>query len=131
MASFEESVSKGLACPFCGAPTVLERLDGRFVLICHPCSAWASCVPNKTYASGPIVKHTPIDYKLEAYRYFDAICKRKMEKDGTSYTDSRNIAFKWLATQMNIPPEYTHMSLFSNEQLQMVIQICKKYVTLK
>lgn len=110
-------------CPYCNCPAML--LDASYVYgpgsrgsiwFCLVCGAYVGCHPGSTKALG-----TPADKATRwarhmAHEAFDPIWRsRRMSRSG---------AYQWLARQMGLPPEQTHIGMFTQAQCGRVIQIC-------
>lgn len=110
-------------CPRCGCPTMLLEAShvygfgyqGR-IWFCLICGAYVGCHPGSTKALGtPADKATRFARRL-AHQAFDPLWRsRRMSRSG---------AYQWLADQMGLPPEKTHIGMFDQAQCGQVIRIC-------
>lgn len=57
--------------------------------------------------------------RIEAHAAFDPFWK--------SGRFSRGVAYEWLAVQMKLPVQLTHMVLFDVDQCRRVVEICKAH----
>jgi hypothetical protein len=63
----------------------------------------------------------------EAHAAFDALWQRKMRR-GTPRKEARNAGYAWLAREMGLDVEDTHIGSFTKEQCERVVELCRPYV---
>ena len=94
---------------------------------CEPCGAYVGChkYNEKQGRDGfqPLGRLANAELraaKTKAHTLFDPLWKNKHFK-------SRRKAYAWLANNMQLPIEKTHIGMFTVAQCDQVIEICKKY----
>lgn len=93
------------------------------IYICKPCDAIVGVHKGTDNALGRLANRELRSLKKEAHANFDPIWKtKKMD---------RSQAYKWLSQQLELPPQYTHIGMFSEKTCKRVITICKKYFNVK
>lgn len=91
---------------------------------CCACGAYVGChrgttVPLGTTA-GPVTQRA----RREAHAAFDPLWLAKMERDGCSKSEARQAAYAWLAEQLELPPEKTHIGMFDVALARRVVEVC-------
>ena len=107
-----------LNCGDCGAPMVLRSSKyGPF----YGCSRWPDC--KGTHGAHPDgkPKGTPADAntrkaRVTAHRVFDEIWKRDLVRN-------RGAAYSWMRKAMNLGRSAAHISLFTVEQCETLVQL--------
>jgi len=112
-------------CPYCGGGTVLidsKVIYGRsygLVWACAKgCDAYVGVHKGTKKPLGRLANKELRKAKSDAHKYFDKLWKSKAMK--------RKEAYKWLADNLGIPTEYTHIGMFNVDTCNKVIQICKE-----
>lgn len=109
-------------CPYCNLPTILTDsciLYGKSygpIYLCLICGAYVGCHPRSTRPLGTPADKATRTARRMAHEVFDAIWK--------SGRTRRSSAYAWLSQQMGLPPEKTHIGMFTKEQCTEVIRIC-------
>lgn len=113
-------------CDYCGKPTVLVDsaivYEGRsygMIWYCKSCQAWVGCHQGTNKPLGRLANAELRVQKRFAHAAFDPIWRGK-----TSFT--RRAAYAWLAEEMGLPLEQTHIGMFDVDQCKQVIKICKE-----
>lgn len=121
--AFEHTQRK---CPYCGAPTRTRRARDIYhnqnargkLLVCSRfpvCDSYvgihANGAPKGTLADKPLRRA-----RMTAHAAFDPLWQ--------SERMSRSEAYAWLAKALGLPPERTHIGLFTTEQCAAVVQAC-------
>lgn len=118
---------KEVFCPYCGKRAEFvdsaEVYHGRsygMIYLCRPCDAYVGCHGNGKGDSpkGRLANAELRRWKIAAHNAFDPLWKF-----GT-FRGRRNSAYAWLAEQMGLPKEKTHIGMFDVAECQQVIQIC-------
>lgn len=123
-------MSEELVCPYCGAKAKLvdSKLVYRtrsygMIYVCsnYPeCDAYVGCHPHSTKPLGRLADYNLRIRKTNAHSYFDPIWKNKYM--------TRARAYKWLASQLNIPIEKCHIGMFDIEMCKKVVVVCREYL---
>lgn len=120
---------KDVYCPYCGRRAEFvdsaEVYHGRsygMIYLCRPCDAYVGC---HEYGDGDVPKGRLANaelrrWKIAAHNAFDPLWMRG------PFKRRRNAAYAWLAEQMGLPKEETHIGMFDVAQCKQVIQICKE-----
>jgi len=90
-----------------------------WVYLCNDCKASVGCHPD-TYT--PLGRMAGLNTRLmrrDAHRYFDELWKSGLM--------SRDLAYRWLAEQLQIPFENCHISWLTDKQLKTTIRISEEY----
>lgn len=115
-------------CPYCGKRAEFvdsaEIYHGRsygMIYLCRPCDAYVGCHGNGKgdAPKGRLANAELRRWKIAAHNAFDPLWKYG------PFRGRRNAAYAWLAEQMGLPKEQTHIGMFDVAQCQQVIQICK------
>lgn len=115
----QKAIMDGKICPYCKQPsiyttskTIFEK-DYGMIYHCQPCDAYVGTHRGTNKAKGRLAKKELREWKKKAHHYFDQLWKTKVM--------TRQQAYKWLAEELKLPPEYTHIGMFS-------IKTCKRVV---
>lgn len=117
----EEQVRKGLLCPDCSLPTILESSKGRNRRRCPGCGAIVYCLPSSDRAMGRVAGSSLRGARIAAHIWFDAIWKNKLKK-------SRYNAYSWLSLRMKLNKDVAHIAMFSPRDCLRAIDICRDYI---
>ena len=118
---------KEVFCPYCGKRAEFvdsaEVYHGRsygMIYLCRPCDAYVGCHGNGKGDSpkGRLANAELRHWKIAAHNAFDPLWKFG------PFRGLRNSAYAWLAEQMGLPKEKTHIGMFDVAECQQVIQIC-------
>ena len=118
---------KEVFCPYCGKCAEFvdsaEVYNGRsygMIYLCRPCDAYVGCHGNGKGDSpkGRLANAELRRWKIAAHNAFDPLWKFG------PFPGRRNSAYAWLAEQMEIKKEKTHIGMFDVAECQQVIQIC-------
>jgi len=112
-------IMQGKVCPYCKNTT--EYVDSAIIYgksygmiyLCKPCDAYCGVHKGTDTALGRLANKDLREWKKEAHKYFDMIWKEKHE--------TRSNLYGHLSKYLNLPPEYTHIGMFS-------IKTCKEVV---
>ena len=120
----QEQVVTGQICPYCGRNTVLvdsAEVYGRsygMIYLCRPCRAYVGCHQGTTRALGRLANAELRAAKHQAHEVFDRLWKERVI--------SRHEAYRLLAEELNINPDYAHIGMLDVEQCNDVIRIFTK-----
>jgi len=64
----------------------------------------------------------------QAHAAFDALWKRKAARDQVSAREARKAGYTWLAKQMGLEREDTHIGMFTVAQCAQVVALCRPYL---
>ena len=113
-------------CDYCGKPAqyvnsavVYNGRDYGMIYYCPDCQAWVGVHRGTDKPKGRLANKELRNYKRGAHRVFDRIWRGK-----SSFT--RRAAYAWLAEEMGLPVEKTHIGMFDVDQCKQVIKICKE-----
>ncbi len=113
---------KEVICPYCGqraefvdSIAVYRRSYG-MIYLCRPCDAYVGVHGNSDQPLGRLANAELRKYKVAAHDAFDPLWKtRRFLRSG---------AYAWLAKQMHIPIEKTHIGMFDVTQCKQVVALC-------
>ena len=120
----QEQIVTGQICPYCGRNTVLVdsvEVYGRsygMMYLCRPCRAYVGCHQGTTRALGRLANAELRAAKHQAHEVFDRLWKERVI--------SRHEAYRLLAEELNINPDYAHIGMLDVEQCNDVIRIFTK-----
>ena len=129
--SSKHDILTGKVCPYCNNPTkyvdsavVYHGRSYGMIYFCQPCDAYVGVHKGSNIALGRLANKDLRAWKKEAHKFFDPIWEEKI-KQGLSKTKARLVAYTWLAEQMKLPRELTHVGMFDVEQCKQVVELCK------
>lgn len=121
-----ELIRTGKVCPYClGVP---EHVDSKeiygksfgMVYLCRRCNAYVGChKSDQAKALGRLADATLRKKKKAAHAAFDPLWQ--------SGEMTRPQAYEWLAGQLGLPVEHTHIGMFSVSQCEVVIEYCSQH----
>lgn len=122
------SAEAEIACPYCGNPANLSSGESIYPGVgylhlsrywhCPPCQAWVPCFPGTDRPLGSLANAELRQARREAHRYVDAIWEARVM--------TRDKAYKWLAIQLGLTIDETHISRFDVEMCRRVVVACKE-----
>lgn len=124
-------IVKGKVCPYCGKKPVLENSSVVYgkdygpIYLCRPCRAWVGVHKGTVKPMGRLANEELRYWKKEAHAAFDPIWQAKVNL-GWGKFKARNSTYEWLAKEMKLSLEYTHIGMFDVNQCKKVIELCKK-----
>lgn len=89
------------------------------IWLCHPCYAWVGVHKGTDEPLGRLADSELRYWKRRAHAEFDSRWRRKEKR-------TRRAAYEWLAEEMGLPLEQTHIGMFDVEQCKKAIKICKE-----
>ena len=123
-------------CQYCGNPA--ELVDSAIIYgksygmiwLCEPCNAYVGVHKySKKYAPLGVLANPELrEAKKDAHKIFDPLWQRKMERDKCSKAEARKLAYAWLAGKMGLTIQKCHIGMFSVEECNKVVEICKPFV---
>lgn len=122
-------INKGLYCGRCETPTILRVTEDSEsgitrILECPKCKDNVRCHPGTDRGMGRIADRRTRKLRYKAHQWFDAIWKNKLKR-------SRYNAYSWLTLRLDMNRDNVHFSLFSAEECEQSISICKEYIKRK
>lgn len=132
MSTINIQILHGKICPYCGKEprlvnsTIIYGKDYGLIYHCPPCDAYVGVHKGSTRALGRLANAELRQWKKEAHAWFDPIWKAKLNR-GISKYNARTSTYRWLAEQMQLDIEFTHIGMFDLEQCKQVVDLCKKY----
>lgn len=135
-----EKIIKGEICPYCGCPTLLVKgdvvyphklteiprpsyLDKKYYLCIENTDHYVGTYADNVTSLGRLANHSLRILKSNGHRIFDPLWKEKIA------FDSQAKAYDWLSDKMQLPLEYTHFGMFTEDQCEKAIQFCKEIVS--
>lgn len=114
---------KKVFCDYCGRRA--EYVDSKIIYgksygmiyLCRNCMAYVGVHKGTDKPLGRLANAELRRWKKEAHAAFDPLWQRGR------FRGRRNDAYRWLAEQMGIPVEETHIGMFDVEQCRRAIQI--------
>jgi hypothetical protein len=94
---------------------------------CAACGAYVGCHDGTYKPKGTPCGPGTRSARISAHAAFDPLWRRKIEKDGVSQGEARGKAYAWLAAQLGIPAEQTHIGMFDTATALRVVAICAPY----
>jgi hypothetical protein len=92
------------------------------------CGAYVGCHRNTQEPMGTPAGPAMRRARGEAHAAFDTLWKRKVARDGVSAKEARKAGYAWLAQQMGLEVEDTHIARFTVDQCQRVVVLCRPYL---
>lgn len=113
-------------CDYCGRPTrfvnssiVYHGRDRGMIWFCSGCNAWVGVHRGTDEPLGRLADAELRYWKQQAHKAFDPLWKGREKK-------VRRWAYEWLAEEMGLPAEQTHIGMFDVAQCKQAIRICKE-----
>ena len=113
-------------CDYCGHEATLVddseiygRSYGHTAYLCRHCGAYVGCHGRTDKPLGRLANAELRTWKMKAHDAFDPL----WNSPSSPFHRHRNAAYAWLAQQMGLPVEKTHIGMFDIEQCQQVIKI--------
>lgn len=119
----QKQIITGKVCPYCLRPSIFvddKEIYGKhfgMAYWCKPCDAYVGTHKNGTESKGRLANKKLRTLKIAAHHHFDKLWKGE-------HID-RSSAYKWLSEALDLPPEYTHIGMFSELTCQKVIELSK------
>lgn len=117
-------------CDYCGKPaelvssaTVYQGREYGPIWYCPDCNAWVGTHKGTDRPLGRLANAELRKMKRMAHAAFDPLWRGK-----SSFT--RSAAYEWLAEEMGLPVEQTHIGMFDVEQCKRCVEICNRRRTL-
>ena len=114
----------GKVCPYCGRRTVLadsSEIYGRSygpIYLCRPCRAYVGCHKGTTMALGRLANEELRLAKNQAHQVFDRLWQENLV--------SRHEAYRILAEELAINPDYAHIGMLDVAQCREVVRLFSK-----
>lgn len=115
-----------VSCDYCGKPaelvssaTVYQGREYGPIWFCPDCNAWVGTHKGTDRPLGRLANAELQQMKRKAHASFDPLWRGK-----SAFT--RKAAYEWLAEQMGLPKEQTHIGMFDVDQCRKVIRICRE-----
>lgn len=117
---------KKVICDYCGKPArlvdsaiVYEGRSYGLIWYCKGCHAWVGCHRGTNEPMGRLADAELRKQKRIAHAMFDPLWRGKEKR-------TRRAAYEWLAEQMGLPLNQTHIGMMNIDQCKEVIRICKE-----
>jgi hypothetical protein len=98
------------------------------VYYCKPCEAWVGVHKGTNQSLGSVANKELRDWRIKAHAHFDPLWIKKIKLQKCSKTQARKAAYKWLAKELNLDVNNTHISWFEVDMCKKVIELCKPYL---
>ena len=112
-------------CNYCGKPTefvdssvVYGRSYG-MIYYCSCCRAWVGVHKGTDKPLGRLADAELRTERQKAHAVFDRLWKNRYK--------TRHSAYEWLAQQMGLTKDETHIGMFNVEQCRAVVSICNQH----
>ena len=117
---------KDVICNYCGRKA--ELVDSKeiygtsygIMYLCRRCNAYVGCHKGTDRPLGRLADDKLRYWKKAAHAVFDPLWRK-----GRFY-GQRSAAYEWLAEQMGLPVEQTHIGMFDVEQCKRAIKIVQE-----
>lgn len=133
METFNPDILFGKICPYCHkTPKLIDSKEiyGQsygLVHYCSDCHAWVGCHPGTNKPLGRLASGSLRYWKKQAHYYFDGLWRKKAKIEGISKNKARQMGYKWLSKELNIPPRFTHIGMFDVNVCKQVVKLCQPY----
>lgn len=136
-AELRKTAPAKVGCGECGKPAGL--VDGRTVYPHRPdlahkrfwrccvCGAYVGCHPGTSHPLGTPCGPETRRARNAAHAAFDPLWRRKMTQDGAPQHEARNAAYSWLAGELGLEIEKTHIGMFDLATAQRVVEVCAPF----
>lgn len=121
-------------CPYCEKESMLVRgdiiypklkyLHKKAFFLCEPCNAYVGCHKGSTNPLGRLANAKLRAKKVRAHDAFDPIWNEHRYFE-------RSDAYTWLAQQMGMKKKDCHIGRFTEEQCDLVHDICARFIKSK
>jgi hypothetical protein len=95
-------------------------LHALYFWLCRGCNAWCGCHKGTKRAYGSLANAELRDARQRAHAAFDPIWR---EQKGDKRMN-RSIAYNWLARELGLTYEETHIGDFDLEQCRRTVELC-------
>lgn len=116
-----------VTCPYCGklaeyvdSAEIYHGVSYGMIYLCRPCKSYVGVHKGTDRPLGRLADAQLREWKKAAHAAFDPLWQFG------EFRHRRNDAYRWLAEQMGLPVEETHIGMFDVEQCQRVIQIIRE-----
>ncbi len=88
------------------------------------CGAYVGCHPFTRVPLGRPAGPATRAARNAAHASFDALWRRKMERDGCGQQEAREAGYAWLAQQLGYEPGKCHIAWMTAEEAARVVEVC-------
>lgn len=123
-------MNKPIICRYCGSPVVYtsnaeiygrEYGNGKCYL-CRNCRAFVGVHTGTDTPLGTLANDELRQYRKTAHYWFDQIWRKPLR------ITTRYKAYGWLAEQLGISREYTHIGMFEKEECEETIRLSQERI---
>lgn len=123
-------MQKPTICRYCGSAVVYtsnaeiygrEYGEGKCYL-CRNCRAFVGVHPGTDMPLGTLADSELRGWRKQAHYWFDQIWKKPLR------ITNRYKAYGWLAEQLGLPREKTHMAMFEKEECKKTIELSRERI---
>ena len=115
---------------YCGSPVVYTsnaEIDGREYgegkcYLCRTCRAFVGVHPGTDTPLGTLANEELRRYRQAAHYWFDQIWRKPLR------ITTRYKAYGWLAEQLKLPRESTHIGMFEKEECEKTIRLSQERI---
>ncbi|MFM7682051.1 MAG: zinc-finger-containing protein [Bacteroidota bacterium] len=125
----KKNILTGKVCPYCQCDTKVvtdqaifgpySRYDKKFIQCTMDSDHYVGTY-RRGLSLGRLADRALRQKKMEAHAAFDSLWENKIFK-------SRDAAYVWLASKMNLPKEETHFGMFDEKQCEKAIRIINRF----
>lgn len=122
-------------CPYCGQQARLVTgniiyphrpdLSDKNFWHCAPCDAYVGCHHGTTVPLGRLADAKLRKAKMDAHAVFDTLWRHAPKNQRST---ARKRAYAWLARELGLPPEDTHIGMMDVDTCMRVIELSRKRV---
>ncbi|MCZ2100086.1 MAG: DUF3268 family zinc-finger domain-containing protein [Chitinophagales bacterium] len=130
-------ITQGQICPYCNCATKLvtgdeiyphriheeprpKFLDKKYYLCTQNDDHYVGTYADNITSLGRLADKTLRQLKHEGHNVFDPLWKTQ------SHFESQKAAYDWLSAKMQLPLEFTHFGMFTDEQCMEAIRYCRE-----
>jgi len=95
------------------------------------CDSYVGCHRGTKRPLGRLSNKELREAKNAAHAVFDALWKRKVDREGCSAKTARTSGYAWLADVLQIEPKKCHIGMFDLETCRRVVAVCRPYLVRK
>jgi hypothetical protein len=124
----------GQTCPYCNKPTnyvdskeVYHDKSYGMIYLCKPCNAYIGVTPGTNNAIGRLANKELRELKKMLHGLLQILITHKASQTNMRKEEAGELAYKWVAKQLNLPNGFAKLSYLNESQCEQLINICKPY----
>ena len=124
-----------VSCTYCSKPTLRmtgselhpsrSDLANKHYHVCRNCDAWIGCKGTGWEPSGRLANAQLRRAKQDAHAALEPIWQQAMAEHGWTKSKARNLAYKWIANELDLGPGRPQIGEFDLRQCELVTSICR------